>query len=152
MFDMKKFMSTKFKERTQDIPLPDLAAWFPPEVPPVFTVRGLTGEELGRVNESAAKNKNVAGLLDALASSNVSEKIDALKESLGLSQNVPDDIAKRIEQLVLGLVEPKFDLQAAVKFFQVYPVEGYQLTNAIMRLTGQGQLPGESQPSGVETT
>jgi hypothetical protein len=152
MFDMKKFMSTKFVERTQDVSLPDFSLWFPPGVPPVFTVRGLTGEELGRVNESAAKNKNVAGLLDALASANVSEKIDALKESLGLSENVPDDIAKRIEQLVLGVVNPKFDLQAAVKFFQVYPVEGYQLTNAIMRLTGQGQLPGEFQPSGVETT
>ena len=146
--DLKKFMAAKFEPRTQAVDVPDLAMWFPEDTPAVITVRGLTGEELARVNEAAAKNRNMAGIVDALASASAPDKAEAIKEAIGISDSVPDDLAKRIEQLVFGCVEPKFDQPAAVKFFQVFPVEGYILSNAIMRLTGQGQQPGESKPSG----
>jgi len=151
-FDVKKFMATKFKPRTEDIKVPDLAAWFPEEAPPVIKVRGLTGEEVARTNEAAAKNRNIAAIMDALASVNAPEMAEAIKEAIGVSGQVPDDLAKRIEQLIFGCIKPKFDLPAAVKFFQVFPVEGYIVSTAIMRLTGQGQQPGESKPSGKAKT
>ncbi len=147
-FDMKKFMTTKFEPRTEEIRLDDLKGFFPENVEPVFTVRGLTGEEMARTNEAAAKNRNLMAVVDAMAATNAADKADAIKEALGLSGSVPDDLAKRIEHLTYGCIDPKFDQPAAVKFFTVFPVEGYQLSNVILRLTGQGQKPGESKPSG----
>ena len=61
---------------------------------------------------------------------------------------MPDEIARRVEQLKIGSVSPKFDQMQAVKFFEVFPVEAYMVTNTINRLTGKGKLPGESKPSG----
>jgi len=151
-FDMKGFMKAQFRDRTADVPVPDLKDWFAEGAEPVIKVRGLTGAELARVNEAAAKNKNLNGMLDALASTNASEKVEAIKESLGFSGKVPDDIAKRAEQLVIGTVDPEFNLEQAVKFFEVFPVEAYQVTNKIMELTGKGKSAGESKPSGNETT
>lgn len=150
-FDMKGFMKAKFQDRTEDVPVPDLKSWFPEDSPAVITVRGLTGAELARVNEAAARNKNLEGIIEALSSANASDKIEGIKESLGFTGKVPDDLAKRIEQLTAGAVEPEFTLEQAVRFFEVYPVEAWQVTNKIMELTGKGKLPGESKPSGKTT-
>lgn len=151
-FDMKKFMATKFEPRTEEVRLDDLKDFFPDGVEPVFTVRGLTGEEIARVNDAVTKNRNLAAVVDAMAATNAADKADAIKEALGLSPGVPDDLAKRIENLVYGCVDPVFDQPAAVRLFKVFPVEAYQLTNVILRLTGQGQKPGESKPSGKAKT
>lgn len=151
-FDMKGFMKAQFRDRTEDVPVPDLKEWFGEDAEPAIRVRGLTGAELARVNEAVARNKNLSGMLDALSSTNASEKVEAIKESLGFSGKVPDDVAKRAEQLVIGAVDPEFTLEQAVKFFEVFPVEAYQVTNKIMELTGKGKTSGESRPSGTETT
>ena len=148
-FDTKRFLKTKFEQRTCEVEVKDLADWFSDGAPPIIIVRGLTGEELARINEAAAKNRNLSAVIDAIASTDAAEKIDAIKKTLGVSDSVPDDLAKRIEQLVYGCVDPEFTLELAVKFFEVYPIEGYTLSNTIMRLTGQGQQPGESKPSGT---
>ncbi len=147
-FDANKFENAKFTDRTEAVEVPDLAEWFDEGEAPEIIVRGLTGAEIARVNEAAAKNKNLAGLLEGIASTDVKEKIDAVKASFGIDGKVPDDIARRVEQLKIGSVTPEFnDIQAA-KFFEVFPIEGYMVTNTINRLTGQGKSLGESKPSG----
>jgi hypothetical protein len=94
------------------------------------------------------KNRNITGILEGLVSPDQKEKISALKSALGLSEKTPDDIARRIQLLVLGGVEPKFDQESAVRFCRVFPVEFFQLTNRITELTGQGHVPGKAKPSG----
>lgn len=147
-FDIKKFRSAKFEDRTAEVPVPDLAEWFEEGAPAVFTVRGLTGEELARCNEAAAKNKNMAAVLEALAGSNQKEKVQGLREALGVTETVPNDLAKRLEQCAIATVNPDLDHELAVKFAQAYPVEFYQITNKIMELTGQGRQVVQKKSSG----
>lgn len=150
MFDIKKFKKTKFEPRTELVPLPDMKEFFGEGDEPVWKVRGLTGAELGRCTEAAERNKNIAAILEGLISPDNQTKVESVREMIGMTPGtVPNDIARRIEQLVLGSVDPAIDEEMAVKLCQVYPVEFYQLTNAIVRLTGAGHVPGKQKPSGT---
>jgi hypothetical protein len=149
MFDAKRFLKTKFTPRTEVVPVPDLRQFFPDGEEAVWKVRGLTGAELGRANEAAARNKNIAAVLEALAGEAAKEKADAVKELLGVGGTTPEDIAKRIEHLVLGSVEPKCTPDLAVRLSEAFPIEFFQITNRVMNLTGQGMLPGKQPPSGA---
>ena len=154
-FDQKRFLRTKMEARTEDISVPDLSVFFLDGEPIIWTVRGLTGQELGRANEAAAKNKLVAATMDALAGMSAREQIEEIKNALGLGGNVPDDIAKRIEYLTAGSVNPAITQEVAVKLCETYPIEFYELTNAIIRLTGKGfveikKLKPSSETRGLE--
>lgn len=137
-FNLDKFMNTTFVPRESDVELPDLAPWFPEGEKPVFRVRGLNGNELGKVTEAAAKYKTVAAFLDGIMSGVKREVTDSVRGALGLNDDVPGDTAQRLEALEIGSVEPKFDRPAAVKFCMAYPVEFKQLTQEIFALTGKG--------------
>jgi len=147
-FDAKKFLKTKFTPRTEEVPVPDLQAFFPEGARAVWTVRGLTGQELGRANEAAERNKNVAAILEGLAGGAAKEKAEAVKELLGVGGSTPQDIAKRLEHLVTGSVDPPCTQELAVRLCETFPVEFYLITNRIVHLTGQGQMPGKQPPSG----
>ena len=151
-FDLTKFAAADFTARTEDVPVPDLAPFFGDGDPAVWTVRGLTGAELARVNEATDAAKNLEALAEALASPAGREKAGALRSLLGLADgagaDVPQDLVKRIEMLRAGSVAPVADRQLAVRLADVYPVEFYQLTNAITRLTGQGKILGKPAGSG----
>lgn len=150
MFDAKKFRKTKYTKRTEDIDVPDLAQFFPEDEKPVWKIQGLTGQELGDTKEAAAKNKNFAAMIDAIASKTTKEKIEGMKTALGVG-TLSDNIAERIEQLVLGSIEPKIDTEIAVLLCTRYPVDFYNITNKILILTGQGMKPGELKSSGKTT-
>lgn len=146
---ISNLLGAKLVRRTETILLPDLKGFFPEGQEPSFTVQGLTGEELARTMDAAKKYLKLDALIDAIASPNAKEKVEAIKESLGITAKVPEEIAKRLEQLVLGSVNPKFTPEAALKFCECFPIEFYQLTTAIIRLTGRGHEPGKSEPSGT---
>lgn len=143
------FMGTKFERRQKTVRLPELKGFFPDGRHPDFIVQGLNGPEMAKSLEAARKYKDISGLIDGILSNNSKEKIEAIKESLGITAKVPEEITKRIEQLVMGSVDPKFTQEAAVKFCENYPVEFYTLTNAIVELTGRGHEPGKLKPSGM---
>lgn len=148
-FDQKRFLKIKMEARTESVPVPDLTAFFPDGEPAVWLVRGLTGQELGRANEAAAKNKIVAATMDAISGMSAKEQIEEIKNALGLGGNVPDDIARRIEYLTVGSVNPAITQEVSVKLCETYPVEFYELTNIITRLTGKGFVEAKkSKPSG----
>ncbi len=146
-FDTKAFKKTKFEDRTARVPVPDLQEWFEEGDEAVFVVRGLTGEELARCNEAARRNKDINSIVEAIAGQNQQEKINALRETLGVSTSVPDDLAKRLEQFSYGTIDPDMDHDAAVKFAQEYPVEFYEITSKIMELTGQGRQIAKKKSS-----
>jgi hypothetical protein len=148
-FDLKRFRSAAFAARTEAVPVPDLAEFFAGAAEAVWTVRGLTGHELGRVNEAVERNRNLTAIIDGIVAADARDKVEAVKAALGLGDGTPDDIARRIEILVLGSVDPAADREVVVRLCTWRPVEFMLLTNVIIRLTGQGgELKKKRPPSG----
>jgi hypothetical protein len=137
-FDIKKFAKAELIPRTRAVPLPDLKDYFAAGEEPVWTVRNLTGHELGKVNEAIDKNKAVAAVLEGIVSKIAKDKVDAIKASLGLDESTPNDIARRLEMLTLASVDPAIGHEVSVKLCEHFPAEFFALTNAITELTGQG--------------
>lgn len=154
-FDASKFDGATFNRREEDVPVPDLQHWFKglkEGETPVWRVRGLTGAELGAVNEAQAKNRNKNAIAEALSSEKEASVTDAIRELIGTGSKVPDDIARRIELLSIGSVEPECTHQRAVKLAEAYPIEFYELTNKITKLTGLGSEPGKPKRSSAAQT
>ncbi len=150
-FNTKKFMQTKFEYRTDKVKVPDMKEFFE-DGEPEFTVRGLDGTEFTNIKEAAERQRNIASIMEGILSTAAREKTEALRKSLGISDSVPVELAKRLEMLVVGSVEPKVEMDLSVKIARVYPIEFYTLTTKILELTGLGQSPlGKSQPSGKAT-
>lgn len=151
MLDIQKFLNAALAPRQQTLPVPDLASWFPPDVPAQWVVRGLTAAELCRANEAAQNGlDNVRAMVAALAGEG--DKAQAIRTAMGLStDDVPGDISRRIEMLAAGSVAPALGTEqrdVAVKLAETFPTTFYQLTNAIVALTGQGAEPGKQPHSG----
>lgn len=149
-FDSKAFMRTKFAPRIEEVHVPDLAEWYPEGTQPVWKVRGLTGHELGQANEAADRNRSVRAIVEALAGQSDSEKVGAIRNLLGVGTDAPQDIAKRIEHLTIGSVDPVCSQEMAVRLCESRPVEFYLLTTKILELTGKGKDSGKSKPSGTK--
>lgn len=147
-FNEKKFMNTNFTPRTKDVKVPDMKDFFDKDSEPVFHVRGLTGQELARVHEAVDKHRDIAGLVSGLLSGQSQEKIDSIRSALGVTDDVPSEIARRLEMVSIACVDPKISLEIAVKFCEVYPIEFYSVSGTISELTGKGQTPGKAKPSG----
>ena len=84
-FDLERFRGTALAPRQAAVPVPDLAAFFADGTDPVWTVRGLTGEEIARSNESSARSASLVAAIQALANSAAlkDEKVEALQSVLG---------------------------------------------------------------------
>lgn len=147
-FKAQSFIDAKFSARVEDIELPDLKDWFEENEKPVWKVRGLLGQELGRANAAAEQSKNIGAILDGIASRVPKEQTDAIRKITGLGGETPADIIKRMEILVIGSVDPECSWDLAVKLCERFPIEFYQLTNKILQLTGQGHVPGKPKASG----
>ena len=144
MFNIEKFRSADFRDRTEKVPVPELKDFFEPDETELFwTIRGLDGHEVAVTNLAVAQNKAIGKLVDGILSGKLSEKIDAIKESMGLSGKTPDDLARRIKMLELGSVDPKISESDSVLFAKVYPETFFSLTNKILILTGKGKKLGE---------
>ena len=140
MFNKNKFMQCELQQRTETIKVDDLADFFDKDSDLVWEVRGLTASEMAKAQESASKNKNIMATIEAMVGNKQDEKIEALKEMLGTDDSVPVELAKRMEHLVSGSVNPEIDLSLAVKLAEYYPVVFMQLTTKILELTGLGGI------------
>jgi len=148
-FDVKKFLQTKFEARTEEIPVPDMKDFFLDDAKPVWLVKGVTGQEYARANEAVEKNNAIAAYLEGLISPNDKDKIQSMRGLVGLGEKVPNEIAKRIELLKMGSVDPIVSHELALKICTNFPIEFYDITNKISMLTGRGHVPGKLNASGV---
>jgi len=148
MFNSKGFLQTQFIPREENVPVPDMKEFFPEGGETIWKVRGLTGVELARANEAAERNKNISAILEGLVAQNKQEKVDSVKQLIGIDEKVPNDIAKRVELCIMGSIEPKADTELALKICTAFPVEFFEITNRITILTGRGHVPGKPKPSG----
>lgn len=150
--DIQKFLNAALQPRRATIDVPELAAWFAPDAPATWEVRGLTAAELARANQAAESGlDNVRAMIAALAGDG--DKAAAIRTTMGLSaDDVPGDISRRIEMLAAGSTAPVLGVDnrdVAVKLAETYPTVFYQLTNSIIGLTGQGAVPGKPNASGA---
>lgn len=143
MFDVNKFESVQFKDRTRKIKVNELKAFFEEGTAPEWEVRGLTAHELSIVNNAVSANTDKAALVDAILGGSSVEKADAIRQSLNIiktSDNVPDDLVRRYATVRLGSVNPVCSEEMAVKLGNNFPTVLYQLSQKIYELTGQGRL------------
>ena len=147
-FDIEKFSNADLKQRQTKVKVPELKDFFSEGEDPIWTVKGLTGEDHARVNEAVKQNKDLGALVQGLLTGTTEEKVEAIRESLGMTDETPDDIARRIAMLKYGSVEPECSQEMAVKIARSFVIVLFSLTNEIMRLTGLGSTLGESSASG----
>jgi hypothetical protein len=134
-FDAKKFMAAQFEPRMSEISVPGLVDFF-----------GQTADEVARTIEAGDKHRNIDAVIAAIGEN--SDKIQELRDVIGISKERHTDIIKRLEQLTMCSVEPAITLDIAVKLAETRPIELYILTNEILRLTGLGQDLKKSPTSG----
>ena len=151
-FDIKKFNTSKFQARVEDVPLPDsdIKMFFPDGEKPVWKVRGLTGNEYGFAMESAANNNIQEAVVDAIATQHSKEVTKAVKDMMGVGGVMPKSIAKKIYLLKKGSVDPVCDQETALRLCKYFPIEFLIITRKIEELTGLGYLPGK--PGGCTTS
>lgn len=142
-FNAANFDQAKFKDRVTEIQVPELQSFFGEGEASVWSVKGLTGHELAKVNEAVKTNKDVSSILEGIASEVNTEKVAAIKESLGLTTNSPDDLVRRIATLRFGSVNPEISQEICVKLADNFPTIFFLLTNKIFELTGEGRKLGE---------
>lgn len=147
-FDVKAFKRAKLQPRTEEVPVPGLSAFFKEGETATWKVRGLSATEYAKADDAGRRAKDLVTHIKGLTREQ--EKVEELRNALGLGDAVPAEISKRMEMLVVGSVQPTCDLDTAIKLAQYFPIEFYQLTNHITRLTGAGAEVGKSQPSGKE--
>lgn len=148
-FDCNKFMQTAFIPRQASIEVPGLADWFTGDGPALWVLRGQTGNEIALSMEASNKVKNVDAIIKAIAANK--DKVAEIKKAIGMDKDTPGEIIKRLEQLVQCSIDPVITLDVAVKIAETRPVEFYQLTNEILRLTGQGMDVKKPKASGEMT-
>ncbi len=145
-FDVKRYSESKFIPRTQVVDVPTLAVYFDAGDTPTWTVRGLTANELAKAKDAQDRMQNAAALTEALLGGSKTEKVRALQESLGYSDSVHGDIARRMEMLSMGSIDPQCPLDLAVKLAQNHPETFYALSNQVLILTGQGAEESSKKP------
>lgn len=144
-FKIQDFKSAPFEYRVDEVQVPELKPFFENGDDLVWKVRGLTGQELGKANEAADRNRKISSVVEGVLSRSAKKMAQAVKHVV--DPDTPQDIAKRLEHMIIGSVEPECDLELARKICERYPIEFYSITNKILELTGQGQLPGKPKPS-----
>lgn len=147
-FDIEKFSNADLQQRQAKVAVPELKEFFGVDEPHVWTVKGLTGEEHARVNEAVKQNKDLGTLVQNLFSESTEKKIEAIREAFGMTDEVPDDIVRRIAMLRYGSIEPECSQEIAVKIASNFVIVLFNLTSKIMELTGLGSTLGESNASG----
>jgi hypothetical protein len=146
VFNKAGFIKAAYVPRTETVPMPQLKDWFEEGETPEFTVRGLTAEEIAKSNEAVANSRTVDTMLKAI--SNSRDQIEAIRKTLGLNLDAPEEFVKRLSQLTFGAVEPAFTMTEAIVLGERFPVELYLLTNKIVELTSLGMDLAKQKLSG----
>lgn len=147
-FDADRFESTEFVARTKRVAVPALADFFDGD-DCQWEVRGLSSNELHKAISAGNTNKSIEKILEALTESG--DQVTALRKAIGLERGTPGEVAKRLEMLTAGSVDPVITLSQGVKLAESFPIEFMTLTNAITKLTGMGFEHAKPQAALLET-
>lgn len=146
-FDLQRFLQTHIALREKTVPVPDLAGFFPEGAEPVFRVRALSGEEIFRAADAGARDQKLVAAVQAIAGAAQAHQFaEAFRDLLG-SDDVPEDMRRRIEHLLYGIVEPKLDREGVLRLIAFYPTVAGALHGAILEMIAQGPTLGKADAS-----
>lgn len=142
-FDFNKFEQAQFKQRTKDIDVPLLQDFFPDGETALWKIQAMTSEDLALVGLAIEKNKAMGTLLTAMMSAKSADKAEAVKKMMGLhDENMPDEVVKRIEVLLLGSVDLEHDnpqhREVVIRIAQHFPGTFRRITDEIYTISGEG--------------
>lgn len=152
--DLKAFEQATFTRREESIAVPQLKDFFAKGKKPVWKVRGLSGAELGWVNENQSRTDELRQLVVALAGNG--DAAEKIRDYLDLDPNKVNAARSRLIDIVtVGSVDPEIGpdkRQVVVKLNEHHPGLIDLLAQAISRLTGMGSSPGKPKSSGRTRT
>lgn len=137
-FNTAAFLQAPWQHRTQEVPVPELQAFFGEGEPAVFVVRSLTANEIARANSASQAHRREAALAEALTAGSKGEIVSAVQAALGRGPDLDPDIPRRMEMLCAGCVSPPCDLELARHLQEHHGVILFNLSNIILSLTGLG--------------
>jgi hypothetical protein len=152
-FDPSAFEQATLAPRTEDVPVPELEAFYADDESPIWRVRALTANEVQRAATAKDRLNRESAMLDAITQGSRAEMAEELARVLGRrAEDVEPETARRMEILMAGSVEPACSLEIAGKLADNFPIQFITLTNRILALTGQGsEVAKKSNGSGPTT-
>jgi len=142
-FNLEGFRSVEAQPRTEAVRVDDLADWFEGE--PIWTVRGLTYDEIAKADAAADKTKTLTALVESLASSDsVREKVTLMKDVLGFGDDSSPQAIRRLEMFVIASVDPVIELDVAVKLSNTNPVIAMDVNGNCKSFPTICDVPNES--------
>ena len=136
--DLNAFRNTELSQRLETIKVPELRPFFAEGEEPIWTVRGLTANEIFKADGAKMAQSRASALAEAITSGSRDEIIKEVQAALGQSGDVQPETARRLEMLVSGSVDPVVTIQDSVRLAEHFPTVFIQLTNAILKLSGRG--------------
>jgi hypothetical protein len=101
------------------------------------------------VAASEESRNAVAQLSEALAGSDINEAAEQIKSLVGVSADIPQELAKRIFLLTFASIDPVCDLTTAGIIHEHFPTDFLNITQEILNISGLGSKKKESKSSGV---
>jgi hypothetical protein len=140
-FDAARFEAAQLQPRRTRVRVEALAAYFPDGEQPEWEVRGLSASELQRAMDAERRQGSVESIVRAIAASG--NQAQAVRKALGMTDDIPGEMAKRLEMLVMASTAPTIEMPLAVKLGECFPIEFLRLTNTITELTGMGAVAAD---------
>ena len=149
--DIKKLQSQKWEKRTKVIPVPRLKDWANDKKKPTWTIQSLGTTEIWKAEVAASEESRnaVEQLSTALVGKDIGEAAEAVKALVGVSVDIPQEMAKRIFLLTFASIDPVCDLTTAGIIHEHFPTDFLNITQEILNISGQGSKKKESTSSGV---
>jgi len=158
-FNKEAFLTARFHLRTAFVDVPELAGMFDDGEKAVFEVRGLDGVEWGLAKERIQKRRDLALMMQKIASGDPAKVAEAVNASLGLKDKLAAESALLLECFQVGVVSPELNevdaLNVSKKLLKHFPDAFDRIARKIVELTGasdQGEArgSGESPKSGPQ--
>ena len=138
-FHADAFASASLSMPEQDVGVPCLSPWFDDCDAKVWRLRGLNANQLIKVELAPQRRQNRLAMQEALDRGNYKEIVSSTRDALGLD---PEEIeplyVRKIEAIVLGVVEPKVSHQHVAKMGECFPLYFDRLWRVLNELTGEG--------------
>jgi hypothetical protein len=151
MIDVKALQKQKWEKRTKTIPVPRLKDWTKKGEKPTWKIQSLGTTEIWKAEVAASEESRnaVEQLSEALAGKDIGEAAEAVKALVGVSADIPQEMAKRIFLLTFASIDPVCDLTTAGIIHEHFPTDFLNITQEILNISGLGSKKKELKNSGT---
>lgn len=140
--NLNKFEQASILQRTREIDVPQLQDFFDEGKDPIWRIRALSSEDIAMVNDAQERNASIGTLVTAIVGSSGADKAEAIKSAMGIGDETPQDVVRRIEIMLRGSIDldPESHRDIVIKIAMYYPTVFMTISNEILSLSGEGGL------------